>query len=84
MQRLSELVNIELKSIKNNVQGNQPKMHVKEINSNNTISRFMKLHNLECDLYDEILELSIADSKKDSICDKLNMLLNSYEEVINE
>lgn len=48
--------------------------------SNISISKFMYLHNLECDLYDEILELDITDSKKDSICDKLNELLNNLME----
>ena len=36
----------------------------------------LRLHELEVQVYDDILSLDISDQKKDSICGKLNELLN--------
>lgn len=49
------------------------------------LDELLYLHDLECSVYDEILDLNISDKKKDSICDKLNELLNKlYERIENE
>ena len=61
---------------KKNVQANQSNTHVQENNSNKSISRFMLTRKIENELFYEILELDIPTSKKDSICDKLCMLLD--------
>ncbi|WP_282926863.1 hypothetical protein [Helcococcus kunzii] len=48
------------------------------------LDELLYLHDLECDLYDEILNLDISDKKKDSICDKLNELLNKLCERVEK